>query len=267
MAVNLVQHRDQMNFLISVPDTLQRIVSLVPSQTEFLCDLGLEKNIVGITKFCIHPSSCYQTKIRVGGTKDFSLETIRLLNPDIIIANKEENDEEQILKLKSIYPVWISDVRSLAHAEDMMRRLGEVFHREEKAQEIIKKIQHNFLKIQPLNQPLRTTYFIWRKPYMSVNKDTFIHDMLQRIGFENCFANSRARYPKITEAMLKEANPEVILLSSEPYPFKEKHFEEIHAVCPKARIFLVNGEMFSWYGSRLIQSPAYFQKLIKKLAE
>lgn len=265
MVVKLVQHRDQMNFLLSVPNQLRRIVSLVPSQTEFLCDIGLEKNIVGITKFCIHPSSCYQTKIRVGGTKDFSLESIQLLQPDIIIANKEENDEEQILKLKSLYPVWISDVRTLEQAEDMMQKLGVVFHREDKVQEIIKKIQHNFSKIQSLKRPLRTAYFIWRKPYMSVNHDTFIHDMMQRIGLENCFANAKARYPKITESLLKEADPEVILLSSEPYPFKEKHFEEIRAVCPNARIFLVNGEMFSWYGSRLIQSPTYFQKLIKKL--
>ena len=267
MAVNLVQHLDQMNFFICVPDKLQRIVSLVPSQTEFLCDLGLEKNIVGITKFCIYPASCYQSKVRVGGTKNFSLESIRLLKPDIIIANKEENDEEQILKLKSLYPVWISDVRTLKQSEDMMCRLGEVFRRNEKAQEIIKKIQHNFSKIQPLKRPLRTAYFIWRKPYMSINHDTFIHDMMQYIGLENCFAKEKARYPQITEAMLKEAEPEVILLSSEPYPFKEKHFDEIRAVCPKARIFLVNGEMFSWYGSRLIQSPAYFQKLIKKLSE
>ncbi len=265
MAVKLVQHRDQMKFLITIPDQLRRIVSLVPSQTEFLCDIGLEKNIVGITKFCIHPASCYQTKIRVGGTKDFSLESIRLLNPDIIIANKEENEEEQILKLKSLYPVWISDIRTLDHAKDMMSKLGEVFLREEKAQEIIRKIEHNFSKLQPLNRTLRVAYFIWRKPYMTVNSDTFIHDMMQRAGFENCFANEKARYPKVTEAMLKAADPELIFLSSEPYPFKEKHFEEIRLVCPKARIFLVNGEMFSWYGSRLIQSPAYFQKLIKKL--
>jgi len=265
MALNIVQHSDQMNFIISVPEQLQRIVSLVPSQTEFLCDLGLEKNIVGITKFCIHPTSCYKTKVRVGGTKNFSLESIRLLNPDIIIANKEENDEEKILKLKSYYPVWISDVRTLDQAIDMMQRLGKVFKKEDKAQEIIRKITLNFSNLQPLNRTLRVAYFIWRNPYMTINSDTFIHDMIRLCGFENCFAHEKARYPQVTEAMLKAADPEVIFLSSEPYPFKEKHFEEIRMVCPKARIFLVNGEMFSWYGSRLIQSPAYFQKLIKKL--
>lgn len=265
MTLNVVKFRDQMNFVICIPNNLRRIVSLVPSQTEFLCDLGLEENIVGITKFCIHPESCYRSKVRVGGTKNFTLETIQLLNPDIIIANKEENDEHQILKLKNLYPVWISDVRTLQQAEDMMRRLGEVFGREKKALEIINQIKLNFSKVQPLQRKLRTAYIIWRKPYMTINSDTFIHDMMQQVGLDNCFSHEESRYPVVTESMLKDAAPEVILLSSEPYPFKEKHVEEFSSICPNARVFLVNGEMFSWYGSRLIHSPVYFKKLINEL--
>lgn len=265
MVLNVVEYRDQMNFVISIRDHPRRIVSLVPSQTEFLCDLGLEENIVGITKFCIHPTSCYRSKVKVGGTKNFSLETINLLNPDIVIANKEENEEHQILKLKKLYPVWISDVRTLQHAEDMMRRLGDMFGKKKEAYDIINKIKHNFSKLQPLQRKLRTVYLIWRKPYMTINSDTFIHDMMQQVDLQNCFSSEKSRYPVITESMLKDADPEVILLSSEPYPFKEKHIKELSSICPNARIFLVNGEMFSWYGSRLIQSPLYFQKLINEL--
>lgn len=265
MPVALVNYKDQMDYVISVPQQLKRIVSLVPSQTEFLCDLGLENQIVGITKFCIHPNSCYQTKVRVGGTKDFNFETIKLLQPDIIIANKEENEKDLLFKLKQKYPVWISDIINLEQSLDMMFRLGEMFQKKQEAASIVNQIADQFSALKPLTQSKRVAYFIWRKPYMSVNKDTFIHDMLQRCGFENCFAMSSTRYPSVTAEDLKAADPEIIFLSSEPYPFQQKHFEEIRNVCPQARIFLVNGEMFSWYGSRLSKSPAYFNKLCDKI--
>lgn len=262
----LVTHQDQLKWFVTVKKDIQRIVSLVPSQTEYLCSLGLEDKIVGITRFCIHPESCYRSKVRVGGTKDFDLESIRLLNPDIIIANKEENEEGQVLKLKSMLPVWISDVRNYDQAIDMMCRLGTVFQKEEKADEVIRKVQHNFSFLKPLSNPLKVMYFIWRKPYMTVNKETFIHSMLAICGFENVFAAHRSRYPKVTEADLLSKKPDVILLSSEPYPFREKHLQEIQEIYPHARILLVDGELFSWYGSRLIHSPAYFNKLLGKLS-
>jgi len=265
MSSELITHQDQMGWFITLPKDIRRIVSLVPSQTEYLCSLGLEDRIVGITKFCVHPESCYRSKIRVGGTKDFDMESIRLLNPDLIIANKEENEEEHILKLKAMFPVWISDVRNYDQAIDMMRRLGAVLNKETKAGEIIRKTGHNFSFLRPLTRKLKVVYFIWRKPYMTVNRDTFIHSMLEKCGFENVFADHAARYPKVTADDLERQKPDVILLSSEPYPFREKHLEEIAAVYPEARILLVDGELFSWYGSRLMHAPAYYNKLLAKL--
>lgn len=257
--------KDQMDYFITVPDELRRIVSLVPSQTELLCDLGLEDRLIGITKFCIHPDSAYQSKVRVGGTKNFDLDAIKLLNPDIIIANKEENEKERLLVLKTMFPVWISDVNTLPDALDMVKGLGGIFGKQVAAEKITKKIEHNFAHIVPLSKPVKVAYFIWRKPYMTVNRHTFIHDMLQRCGFVNVFAGSADRYPRVTTADLQQKKPDVILLSSEPYPFKEKHFAELQEVLPGTRMFIVDGEMFSWYGSRLIKSPGYFNKLTKKI--
>lgn len=256
--------KDQMGYVTSL-NNIQRIVCLVPSITELLCELGLEDKIVGITKFCIHPESCYRSKIRVGGTKDFDIETIKLLQPDIIIANKEENDKELLLRLKLIYPVWISDVKTVEDAKEMILMLGDVFNSEEKASQIVNNINFEFDKLDSLKKKYKAAYLIWKNPYMSINKDTYIHDLLEKCGFENLFSKSDVRYPKISEELLKKSKPDVILLSSEPYPFKEKHLEELTKLCPKSRIFLVDGEMFSWYGSRMKFAPQFFNQLIQKL--
>lgn len=257
--------KDQMGYSIALPATINRIVCLVPSITELLCDLGLEDKIVGITKFCIHPESCFKSKVRIGGTKDFDVESIRLLNPDIIIANKEENQKDLLIILKKYFPVWISDVETTDQAVEMIELLGEVFKRNIEAKDLVKKINFNFDKIESIDKDIHVAYLIWKKPYMSINENTYINNMLQRCGLKNVFSASPSRYPKISIELLQKARPDVIFLSSEPYPFKEKHFAELQEICPDARIFLVNGEMFSWYGSRMLKAPVYLNKLIQKL--
>lgn len=257
--------KDQMGYSIAVPAKINRIVCLVPSITELLCDLGLENKIVGITKFCVHPESCYRSKVRIGGTKDFDIEAIKLLNPDIIIANKEENQKDLLIKLKKYFPVWISDIETTEQALEMIEMLGVVLKRTIEANDLVKKINFNFNKIQSVDKDIYAVYLIWKKPYMSINGKTYIHQMLDRCGIKNVFSASPSRYPKITSELLQKSKPNIILLSSEPYPFKEKHFEEIQEICPNARIFLVDGEMFSWYGSRMLKAPVYFNKLIRKL--
>lgn len=254
-----------MGYSIAVPAKINRIVCLVPSITELLCDLGLENKIVGITKFCVHPESCYRSKIRIGGTKDFDIEAIKLLGPDIIIANKEENQKSLLIKLKKYFPVWISDIETTEQALEMIEMLGIVFKRTIEANDLVKKINFNFDKIQSIDKDIYAAYLIWKKPYMSINGNTYIHQMLDRCGIKNVFSNSPSRYPKISAELLQKARPNIILLSSEPYPFKEKHFEEIQKICQNARIFLVDGEMFSWYGSRMLKAPVYLNKLIQKL--
>ena len=255
---------DQLGRLITLKDSPKRIISLVPSQTELLFDLGLEDEVIAITKFCVHPASWFRNKIRIGGTKNIDIEKIKSLQSDLIIANKEENTKEQIEALQQIAPVWISDVNNLEDALAMMHAIGEITGKNEEAGTLIHRIKTGFDQLQPGNRQLLTAYFIWRDPYMSVGTDTFIHDMLLRCGFRNVFEQKK-RYPEITISELSESGCELILLSSEPYPFKEKHKKEIQLLLPNAKILLVDGEMFSWYGSRLIKAPGYFRKLLTQL--
>ncbi len=265
--------KDQMGYSIAIPANINRIVCLVPSITELLCDFGLEDKIVGITKFCIHPDSCFRAKVKVGGSKNFSLEAIKLLKPDIIIANKEENQKDLLIELKESFPVWISDIETIEDALKMIEMLGVVLNRNIEAMNMVKKINFNFATITPLNKEIYAVYLIWRKPYMSINRNTYIHQMLNRCGIKNVFAANPVRYPQISSELLQAAQaatqvstkPDIIFLSSEPYPFKEKHFAELQEICPECKIFLVDGEMFSWYGSRMLKASLYFNELIEKI--
>lgn len=241
----------------------RRIVSLVPSQTELLHALGLEREVVGITKFCVHPPEWFQAKKRVGGTKTVSLEKVTALQPDLVLANKEENERDQIKALGERFPVWVSDVRDLPTALDMIAGVGAFTGKAEAAQMLIGDIRTAFSTHGPTSGSYRprAAYFIWRKPYMVAGGDTFIHAMLEAAGFENVFA-AESRYPEVSRERLATAAPEVLLLSSEPYPFAEKHLAEFWELCPAARaIVVVDGELFSWYGSRLLQAPVYFRHL------
>ncbi|TAN17592.1 MAG: cobalamin-binding protein [Chitinophagaceae bacterium] len=245
----------------------KRIVSLVPSQTELLYDLGLEEEVVGITKFCVHPETWFRQKKKVGGTKRLHLNIIRELHPDLIIANKEENEKEQLEALMKDYPVWISDIDTLEDALAMIRSVGDITNRKEQADRIAHNIGFRFQQLRDYHQTsvtssqkLRAAYFIWKNPWMAAGKDTFIHDMLPRCGLENCFGHL-SRYPQIALDQLASAHCQVVLLSSEPFPFKEKHAEEIHIKFPEIKIIFVDGEMFSWYGSRLLQTPEYFKRI------
>lgn len=257
--------KDQMGFLINVPEEPLRIVSLVPSQTELLCDLGLADRLYGITKFCIHPQEVVSKKTKVGGTKSFHIEAIKVLNPDLIIANKEENDESLILRLKQHFPVWISDVKNLEECKKMIAEVGELVNKKSEADFVLEKIDEGFTHLPKPNRKPKTAYLIWRKPYMSVNSDTFIHEVMEQCGLENIFANRDSRYPEISEEELRALAPELVLLSSEPYPFSEKHFEEIERLLPSTSVVLVDGEMFSWYGSRMMYAPVYLERLIQEV--
>lgn len=241
----------------------RRIVSLVPSQTELLHALGLEQEVVGITKFCVHPAEWFQEKKRVGGTKTVAIEKVAALHPDLIIANKEENDREQIEALAARFPVWVSDVADLTSALDMIEQVGATTGRLDAAQLLVTAIRATFESQRPdpsARRP-RAAYFIWRKPYMVAGGNTFIHTMLEEAGFENVFA-SESRYPEVSRERLAEYTPDVLLLSSEPYPFAEKHVAELRGLCPMAQTaILVDGELFSWYGSRLLHAPEYFRQL------
>ena len=255
---------DQTGRSISLDTTPSRIISLVPSQTELLFDLGLTHEVTGITKFCIHPPGWFHTKTRVGGTKELKMNIIHQLQPDLIIANKEENVKEQIEYLENYFPVWISNVNNLNDAYEMIQQVGMITNKEEAAHEMIVQINKNFAPLQTTEHKLKTAYLIWQQPYMTIGGDTFINAMLETAGFKNIFANEK-RYPEVSIEQLRTMNPELLLLSSEPFPFKQNHIDELQLQLPGTKIILADGEMFSWYGSRLLLAPAYFNNLQKQI--
>ncbi|HTD94979.1 MAG TPA: helical backbone metal receptor [Chitinophagaceae bacterium] len=253
---------DQTGKTIQLVHPPHRIVSLVPSQTELLAELQLDREVAGITKFCIHPEDWFRKKQRVGGTKQLHLEAIRALKPDLILANVEENVREQVEALADLCPVWVSDVSNLETALEMIRQVGLLTGRVKQARELISTIEMRFNDYTPAPPFLKATYLIWRDPYMTAGGDTFIHAMMEKAGFENAFKKN-TRYPAVTIDDIRHSGTEVLLLSSEPFPFAQKHVDELQAQLPATKIILVDGEMFSWYGSRMKYAPGYFRELMQ----
>ncbi len=238
----------------------KKIVSLVPSQTELLYYFGLDTETIGITGFCIHPEKWFKTKTRVGGTKTINKNIIDQIQPDLIIANKEENIKEQIDQLALQYPIWLTDVNNIVDALSMITDIGTLTGKSKNAVLLVTQINKLFTLISTSEEPIKTAYLIWRNPYMTIGGDTFINDMLLKGGFINAFADKK-RYPEVSITDLQNANCQLLLLSSEPYPFKQKHMDTLAAELPDCKIVLADGEMFSWYGSRLLLAPAYIKNL------
>ena len=255
---------DQLNRSIDLSEIPKRIISLVPSQTELLCDLGLERSIVGVTKFCVHPENLRGNKTIVGGTKQVNLEKIKALHPDIILCNKEENTKAIVEVCEQICPVHVSDIKSIDDCIEMILQYGVIFNVALEAARLIHKIEQKLkgFKLEILNQPIiKVAYCIWKDPWMVAGNETFINHLLELNNFENVFKTEN-RYPEITLEELDLKNVDFILLSSEPYPFKDTHIKEIkNAISISTKIQLVDGEFFSWYGSRLLKALDYFKQL------
>lgn len=251
---------DHIGNIISFNSPPRRIISLVPSQTELLFDLGLDQEIIGITKFCIHPHNKVSSKLKIGGTKKLKLDLIEQLQPDLIIGNKEENSRADIEDLQKRFPVWMSDIITIKDAVKTIEDIGALVDRCPEANYLKHLIDGGFKDLALLatqqNISNRVAYLIWKKPYMAAGKNTFINDMLITNGLTNVI--DAERYPEISLKDLKELNCQTVLLSSEPYPFKEKDIVEIRAALPNAEVLLVDGEMFSWYGSRMVKAVQYF---------
>ncbi len=236
-----------------------KVVSLVPSITEALFDLGLTENeVVGRTKFCIHPEDRVKNVAVIGGTKNINIDKIKALQPDLILANKEENIKEQVESLMQDFKVMVTNVENIEDNYYLLKNLGLLFKKEEKAQLFNLKI-YDILNQIKINSTIKVAYLIWRNPYMTIGSDTFIHKILSEIGFENIFQNC-TRYPEITTEDLADA--EIIMLSSEPFPFQEKHVEELKEFYPDKKIMIVDGEAFSWYGTHIAKCENYFKELI-----
>ena len=259
---------DQLGISHSFETAPKRIISLVPSQTELLYDLGLEERIMGVTKFCVHPYHFKATKKIVGGTKKVHFEKIRLLQPDIIICNKEENTKEIVDELRKICPVWVTDITTIEDNFQMITDFGQLFNCRTEAQKWNDKLAFalsdfkNFIQDKPVK---KAAYFIWKKPFMVAGSANFINELLQLNHFQNIYDN-KGRYPEIElKKMRLEGDPDLVFLSSEPYPFQEEDAFEIGRFTHHAKTIFVDGEMFSWYGSRLLKAFDYFKKIHQKL--
>ena len=262
--------QDQLGTLHAFETSPKRIVSLVPSQTELLYDLGLEESIIGITKFCVHPFHLKSTKKIIGGTKKVHFEKIRLLQPDIIIANKEENTIEIVEELSKICPVWVTDIITLDDNLKMIEDFGILFNKRTEAQKWIDKINFahkDFVDFIRGKAVEKVAYFIWANPYMVAGNNTFINEMLKLNNFQNIYENREERYPEIIiQKMRIQGDPDLVLLSSEPFPFTDEHAFELGRFTHHAKTVFVDGEMFSWYGSRVVKAFSYFKKLHESIA-
>jgi len=256
--------RDALGRELRLAGEPRRIVSLVPSLTALLAWLGLDDEVVGLTRFCVHPEGWKERKAVVGGTKDARLERIAELQPDLVLANWEENAREQVEALDALgVPVYVTQVRDLADDLAMVRAVGALVGRAEQGAALARETEAAFAALTDL-PPLRALYLIWREPYMSVGRDTFVHAMLAQAGLRNV-CGEHERYPTLDPQQLSALAPEVVLLSSEPYPFKEKHIGELRELVPEAKVVLADGELFSWYGSRILRAPDYFRRLRAEL--
>lgn len=262
------QLKDQLGALHSFETAPKRIISLVPSQSELLYDLGLEEKIIGITKFCVHPLHFKSTKKIVGGTKKIHFEKIKLLEPDIIICNKEENTEEIVNQLKEICPVWVTNIVSIEDNFQMIFDFGQLFNCRIEAQKWNDKLTFALSDFKKYIQDIeikKAAYFIWKDPYMVAGNDTYINELLKLNHFKNIYED-KGRYPEIElKKMRLEGDPDIVFLSSEPYPFKEEDAFEIGRFTHHAKTIFVDGEMFSWHGSRLLKAFLYFKLLHERL--
>ena len=241
----------------------RRVVSLVPSQTELLADLGLDAEVVGLTRFCVHPEGWKARKAIVGGTKNLRLDRIAALRPDLVLANREENERAQVEAVAATgIPVYVTDVATVADALAMIRAVGRLVDRAAPAEALADEIEAGFAVLGAA-EPVRAAYFIWRRPWMAAGGDTFIADVMRRAGFVNVF-DDRTRYPDVTPEAVGAARPDVLLLSSEPYPFRPEHAAELEAATGVPAV-LVDGEPFSWYGSRMRLAPPYLRALRARL--
>lgn len=255
---------------MSLPKNITKIVSLVPSISELIYDLNVESKLVGVTKFCVHPKYFQIEKTVVGGVQEFDIEKIKALKPDVVFASKDENFEEEILELQKYVPVYVTDVKSVDEAKQMIEDFGVLLNCRNDASKILMKIEMQLQDLEKVTGDLlfrSAAYFVWNEPWVAAGKDTFVDSMLKLIKVNNVFSNLKERYPMVTGANIHIANPDMIMLPSEPFYFQDQQAMEISAHTHDAATFFVDGQMFSWYGSRLVKSLDYLKLLAIKFKE
>jgi ABC-type Fe3+-hydroxamate transport system substrate-binding protein len=244
---------DHLNRTVILKSKPERVVSMVPSLTETLADLGLAENLVAVTRFCKYPSNVVNTLPKIGGPKNINLEKIIDLKPDFVVAVKEENNKKQVLSLAEHVPVFVFDINTLEDSFDMLQLLGTIFEIQEISAQWIKRIKEKLEILKPSVVAEKTLYMIWKKPWMAAGKSTFIGSMMQVAGFNNLISG---RYPEISENEMRKAD--AILLATEPYHFNENDRKQLQEMFSGTRVIIVDGEMFTWYGTHMLKAFDYF---------
>jgi ABC-type Fe3+-hydroxamate transport system substrate-binding protein len=238
-----------------------RIISLCPSLTELVFDLGLGDSLVGRTKFCVHPAPQVEAIEKVGGTKNPKIARIVELAPDIVLMNEEENRIEDAEALRATgINCHTSMPRTIAETAAMVRSISIALGRSQQGDVIARDIETRGADVATrAHEPIRYAYLIWREPWMTVNNDTFVHALLANAGGVNVFGTMPDRYPIVTLEQIRDTSPDVVLLSTEPFPFAERHIEELAGKTgiPRERIVVVDGELLSWHGSRTPRGIVY----------
>jgi ABC-type Fe3+-hydroxamate transport system substrate-binding protein len=256
---------------IEIKQAPQRIVSLVPSITEALFTFGLGESVVGVTRFCVEPSDGVAAKQKVGGTKTLDVTHVRELQPDLVIANVEENRPEDVRQLIAAgLNVMVTFPRTVAAGIDMMRQIAEMTDSMAAARPIIDEASAALTEARARSEsrrPLRVFCPIWRNPWMSVGPDTYIHDFLHVCGGLNIFSRRHDRYPITDLNEIARRDPQVILLPDEPYRFAAKHLPEITkydyiSAVRDRRVHLIEGKHLCWYGPRIAGSLRFVQELL-----
>lgn len=234
-----------------------RIVSLVPSITELLCDLDLSEQLVGRTGFCIHPWETVRAIPKVGGTKDLKFDRIRELKPTHVVVNVDENRKEDAEALAEFIPnVVVTHPLAPRDNLDLYRQMGREFDREAQAEALCKRFEAALSKVEDRPEQ-RVLYLIWRDPWMTISPETYISRTLGLFNWKTVPASTDERYPQVD---LAAVDVDRVLLSSEPFHFKEHHIPEVEALVPGAKVSLIDGEMTSWYGSRAIAGIDYLRE-------
>ncbi len=266
----MLQINDQIGRSVEIRHKPERIVCLVPSLTELLCDLGLGYKLVGVTKYCVHPEEIRNETAQIGGTKKPEIAHIEQLKPDFILANKEENTREAIHKLEKIAPVYVSDISNFQELEACLLAIGKICGMDSGAAALLGRLKLTYGLLQAeftALKPVSALYLIWQKPFMAAGTDTYISWMLRSIGISNALeqlGDEGMRYPRLEPEQIATLKPQVIFLSTEPYPFTPEMAKEMEATFSIPCI-CVDGEAFSWYGTRIFETAPYISQIAQQV--
>lgn len=252
---------DHLGRSVQVPKKPTRIISICPAITSTIFEFGAGETVVGRTEYCIFPKDKVEQVSIVGGTKQVDFERIRELNPDLIVAEKEENTKVIVNTLAKEFPVFVFEVQSIEQNERFIRDVGELVDKQEEAADMLEKVQTPFAKLPKLAGK-KAAYMIWQEPYMVVGHHTFINSVLAAMELKNPFIDQKSRYPIIQFDQLKAANLDYLLLASEPFHFTEEHRDAFQAQLPNTKVLNVDGEMF-WYGSQSVPGSHYMPTIFE----